>query len=90
MAIAVDRTSPVRDRGPRTVSRRSLLHLVRAAAITASYPAWSQGNAPPTRPIRAATGLRATWQSIARLGAERWCIAAAAAHPLMMSSHPLL
>ena len=69
MAIAVDRTSPMRDRG-RTVSRRSLLRLAGAAAITASYPAWSQGNAPPTRPIRAATGLRATWQSTAWLGAE--------------------
>lgn len=49
--------------------RRELLRLIASAAVapTASHIAWAQQAA---RPVRAATGLLATWQSIAWLGAE--------------------
>jgi NMT1/THI5 like protein len=54
---------------PEPVSRRRLLGLV--AGLTAAVPlsAWSQAKA-PVRSVRAATGLRATWQSTSWLGAE--------------------
>jgi ABC-type nitrate/sulfonate/bicarbonate transport system substrate-binding protein len=51
------------------VSRRRFLGVV--AGMTAAGPlsAWSQAKA-SVRPVRAATGLRATWQSTSWLGAE--------------------
>jgi ABC-type nitrate/sulfonate/bicarbonate transport system substrate-binding protein len=53
-----------------TLVRRELLRLIAGAAaapLTASRLAWAQETA---RPVRVATGLLATWQSTAWLGAE--------------------
>jgi ABC-type nitrate/sulfonate/bicarbonate transport system substrate-binding protein len=53
-----------------TLVRREFLHLIMGAAaapVAASPLAWAQEAA---RPIRVATGLLATWQSTAWLGAE--------------------
>lgn len=53
-----------------TIIRREFLHLVMGAAVTplaTSRLAWAQDTA---RPVRVATGLLATWQSTAWLGAE--------------------
>ncbi len=53
-----------------TLVRREFLHLIMGAAaapVAASRLAWAQETA---RPVRVATGLLATWQSTAWLGAE--------------------
>jgi hypothetical protein len=53
-----------------TLDRREFLHLIAgaaAASVAASRLAWTQETA---RPVRVATGLLATWQSTAWLGAE--------------------
>jgi ABC-type nitrate/sulfonate/bicarbonate transport system substrate-binding protein len=53
-----------------TLVRREFLHLIAGAAaapLATSRLAWTQETA---RPVRVATGLLATWQSIAWLGAE--------------------
>ena len=53
-----------------TIIRREFLHLVMGTAVTPlaiSRFAWAQDTA---RPVRVATGLLATWQSTAWLGAE--------------------
>jgi hypothetical protein len=50
-------------------SRRQFL-LAGGATAIASLPAWAQGATTPLRPVRVATGLLATWQSTAWLGAE--------------------
>ena len=53
-----------------TLVRREFLHLVAgtaAASMATSRLAWAQETA---RPVRVATGLLATWQSIAWLGAD--------------------
>lgn len=61
---------PPAPRGASKLHRRQFLHLVGAAAATAPYFAWAQ-NAPATsQHVRVATGLLATWQSTAWLGAE--------------------
>src|SRR5882672_410666 len=67
MTIRADRAFA---RAPQSVSRRRFLGLV--AGVTAAVPlsAWSQANQASVRPVRAATGLRATWQSTSWLGAE--------------------
>lgn len=70
MGIPVDPTLSSRNRGSGAISRRRLLHLAAAAALTVPHSAWPQASAAPSRSVRAATGLRATWQSTAWLGAE--------------------
>src|SRR5260370_39813549 len=70
MAVPVDQISPEEKRAMGVVSRRRLLHFAAAAALTAPHSAWPQAGSAPSRPVRAATGLRATWQSTAWLGAE--------------------
>lgn len=65
MAIRANRTLP---KTTRAISRRRVLGLLAgASAAAAPFSSWSQAN---QRPVRAATGLRATWQSTAWLGAE--------------------
>jgi len=53
-------------------SRRKFLHLLAgsAAVSTVSGLSWAQGSPEVTQATRAATGLLATWQSTAWLGAE--------------------
>src|SRR6185312_15157880 len=65
MAIRPDRAFA---RAP--VSRRRFLGLL--AGVTAPVPlsTWSRANQASLRSVRAATGLRATWQSTSWLGAE--------------------
>ena len=70
MAVPVDRTSSTQNRGAGVISRRKLLHLTAAAALTVPHFAWPQAASASLRPVRSATGLRATWQSTAWLGAE--------------------
>jgi hypothetical protein len=57
---------------PGNHSRRKFLHMLTgtAAVSTVSRLAWAQGSANVTQAVRAATGLLATWQSTAWLGAE--------------------
>lgn len=57
-------------RGVAKLSRRKFLLAGGATAIAASFPALGQGAPTPLRPVRAATGLLAMWQSTAWLGAE--------------------
>jgi ABC-type nitrate/sulfonate/bicarbonate transport system substrate-binding protein len=59
-------------RNPAKPSRRRFLRLLAgsAAASAASRLSWAQGPAEITQAARAATGLLATWQSTAWLGAE--------------------
>jgi hypothetical protein len=55
---------------PMTIARRQVLHLIANAAavpVAASHLAWAQE---AVRPVRVATGLLATWQSIAWLGTQ--------------------
>jgi ABC-type nitrate/sulfonate/bicarbonate transport system substrate-binding protein len=53
-------------------SRRTLLHLLAGtvAAPVVSRQVWAQGSAKAAQAVRVATGLLATWQSTAWLGAE--------------------
>src|SRR5262249_24968384 len=52
-------------------SRRQFLEMVVAAAAAMPQEAWAQGSSEtPSRRVRVATGLLATWQSTAWLGAE--------------------
>jgi ABC-type nitrate/sulfonate/bicarbonate transport system substrate-binding protein len=67
MAIPPNRTS---QRAPKLVSRRRVLGLLAGVTAAAPLSAWSQANPALFEPVRAATGLRATWQSTAWLGAE--------------------
>jgi ABC-type nitrate/sulfonate/bicarbonate transport system substrate-binding protein len=55
-----------------TLSRREFLQVAAAAAIlpTIGRPARAESTAQPSQPVRVATGLLATWQSTAWLGAE--------------------
>lgn len=57
---------------PGKPSRRNFLHLLAgtAAVSSATRVAWAQDSANTTQAVRAATGLLATWQSTAWLGAE--------------------
>src|SRR5215207_2561627 len=52
--------------------RRQFLHLAAGAAAlpAVSHFAWGQGSAATSQRVRVATGLLATWQSTAWLGAE--------------------
>jgi ABC-type nitrate/sulfonate/bicarbonate transport system substrate-binding protein len=59
---------PPRDRAK--FSRRRFLLAGGAIAVAAPFPAWSQGARTLLRPVRAATGVLAMWQSTAWLGAE--------------------
>lgn len=71
MTHSVDPTVPAQGnerRGAAQLSRRKFLYLVAGAAATAPHFSWAQG-APSSRSVRAATGLLATWQSTAWLGA---------------------
>jgi ABC-type nitrate/sulfonate/bicarbonate transport system substrate-binding protein len=53
-------------------SRRKFLHLATGASAlsAAPYRTWAQGSPTTPQPVRVATGLLATWQSTAWLGAE--------------------
>ena len=57
---------------PGKPSRRKFLHLLAGTAgvSAASQPVWAQDSGNATQAVRAATGLLATWQSTAWLGAE--------------------
>jgi len=57
---------------PGKSSRRKFLHLLAGTAgvSAASQPVWAQDSGNATQAVRAATGLLATWQSTAWLGAE--------------------
>lgn len=61
-----------RQSGQGKASRRDFLHLVAGAAAVpmASRISWAQGSAKAAKAVRVATGLLATWQSTAWLGAE--------------------
>lgn len=63
------RAAVVQRRVAAKFSRRQFL-LAGGATAIASLPAWAQGATTPLRPVRVATGLLATWQSTAWLGAE--------------------
>jgi len=63
-------TDPIFLNAPTLVSRRRVLGLVASGVAALPLPAWSQPNQSLSTPVRAATGLRATWQSTAWLGAE--------------------
>jgi len=60
------------ERGPGKPSRRKFLHLLAGSATVAmaSRIVWGLGSAKAAQAVRAATGLLATWQSTAWLGAE--------------------
>jgi ABC-type nitrate/sulfonate/bicarbonate transport system substrate-binding protein len=53
-------------------TRRHLLRLAAGATVVSAAPyfAWAQGASPTSQRVRVATGLLATWQSTAWLGAE--------------------
>jgi ABC-type nitrate/sulfonate/bicarbonate transport system substrate-binding protein len=57
---------------PGKPSRRKFLHQLAGTAgvSAASQPVWAQDSGNATQAVRAATGLLATWQSTAWLGAE--------------------
>jgi ABC-type nitrate/sulfonate/bicarbonate transport system substrate-binding protein len=63
---------PEQERDPGKPSRRKFLHLLAGSATVAmgSQIGWAQGPAKAAQAVRAATGLLATWQSTAWLGAE--------------------
>jgi ABC-type nitrate/sulfonate/bicarbonate transport system substrate-binding protein len=63
------RAAVVQRRVAAKFSRRQFL-LAGGATAIASLPAWGQGATTPLRSVRIATGLLATWQSTAWLGAE--------------------
>jgi hypothetical protein len=53
--------------------RRRFLHLAAGAIALPTVSGFARAQLPPTGPggaVRVATGLQATWQSTARLGAE--------------------
>ena len=59
------------ERGPGKPSRRKFLHLLAGSVtVAASQIVWGRGSAKAAQAVRAATGLLATWQSTAWLGAE--------------------
>jgi hypothetical protein len=64
--------APTRSKQGISPSRRTFLHLVTglAAAPAASHLAWAQDAQAVAQQVRVATGLLATWQSTAWLGAE--------------------
>jgi ABC-type nitrate/sulfonate/bicarbonate transport system substrate-binding protein len=63
---------PEQERDPGKPSRRKFLHLLAGSATVAmgSQIGWAQSPAKAAQGVRAATGLLATWQSTAWLGAE--------------------
>jgi ABC-type nitrate/sulfonate/bicarbonate transport system substrate-binding protein len=72
LAIGISCTRIQAGNDPAKPTRRNFLHVLAgsAAASAASRIAWAQSSASATQAVRAATGLLATWQSIAWLGTE--------------------
>src|SRR5262249_52585727 len=72
LAIGISCTRIQAGNDPAKPTRRNFLHVLAgsAAASAASRIAWAQSSASATPAVRAATGLLATWQSIAWLGTE--------------------